>query len=65
MVSDFNMYTKTDPMAEGPDAYNVHTSDGEDNIIFNGVPDWVYEGKLVFVLSEIENCKRCSYGFSL
>ena len=32
-------------MAVGEGAYNVHTSDGEDNVIFNGVPDWVYEGK--------------------
>ena len=46
IVAEFDVYTKTDPMASGEGAYIRHTSDGEDNVIFNGVPDWVYEGKL-------------------
>ena len=54
VVSDFDMYTKSDPMAVGDDAYKRHTEDGKDNIIFNGVPDWVYEGtsKIVYIFEE-------------
>jgi hypothetical protein len=53
IVSDFDMYTKKDPMAKGEDAYERHTSDGEDNVIFNGVPDWVYEGESVISVFDL------------
>ncbi|XP_063690639.1 dipeptidyl peptidase 4-like [Bolinopsis microptera] len=47
IVAEFDVYSKTDPMATGDGAYTRHTSDGEDNVIFNGVPDWVYEEEVV------------------
>lgn len=40
-MSDFNIFLKSDVTAE---AVQV-THNGKKNEIFNGVPDWVYEGK--------------------
>lgn len=38
-----NIYVKASPTAE---AVQI-TQDGEENKIFNGIPDWVYEGNYI------------------
>ena len=45
VVADLNLFTTKDPMSG---SYTQHTFDGLDNLIFNGVPDWVYEGVFIF-----------------
>ena len=44
MVSGNNLYSKK----AGSATYTQHTDDGQENIIFNGIPDWVYEGTANF-----------------
>ena len=42
-VKDNDVYYRRDATSTGPD-FRI-TSTGEENIIFNGIPDWVYEGQ--------------------
>lgn len=43
-VQGSDVFYRKDAMTAGPDI--PITTTGEDGIIFNGIPDWVYEGKL-------------------
>ena len=45
-VSDYNIFIKSDVTAE---AVQV-THNGKKNEILNGIPDWIYEGKLYSLL---------------